>query len=78
MDSQLDLFAIPAPEAIQDYIVLGEGPYGMSWIESDAPISAGDNPLFFKCALCGKVTSSAKQEATHKPGCWHPYAEMNC
>lgn len=74
MGCQFALFDDP-DLVVTGRIVLKEGPYGMSWIEKDEPVSSADNPLFFRCALCGKTTSSANPaERVHRAGCWHPYA----
>ncbi len=80
MSSQLNLFDLqPAVAPSPDLVILGEGPLGRTWIEQDAVISAESNPLYFRCALCGRVTSSADQgpdRRSHEPGCWHPYAQQ--
>lgn len=73
--SQLSLFDVPTvcvePGA---GVIVGDGPWGRSWLKHDAVISPA-NPLYFTCHFCGQTVGSYEFGVpAHKRGCSHPEA----
>lgn len=66
----LDFSAPPAIEpVVSGRVVLGNGPWGITWLRKDAIVTA-DNPVMFTCVFCG--TTSSGQSPAHSPACRHP------